>query len=239
MKGKFKMTSDKSNAQYPETGSKDYRAFVGAFNFYDIVGADQFNLLTIKGLRENHKLLDIGCGSLRGGKLFIPYLKSGQYCGVEPEEWLVKQGIEENLGGELIKLKAPRFDYNGNFDFHMFDETFDYLIACSIFSHASQKQIVKCLSSAKEVMHNESMFFASFKEGDNNYSEDKWAYPDVITYQYNWIEQSARQIGLQCTKIDWTSPHLQTWVVFVRSYFDKNMLEKLKTINTFHHYRRK
>ena len=53
MKGKFKMTHDKSNAQYPETGSKDCRAFVGAFNFYGIVGADQLNLLTIKGLREN------------------------------------------------------------------------------------------------------------------------------------------------------------------------------------------
>lgn len=89
MKGKFTMTIDKSNSQYPETGSKDYRAFVDSYTFYDIVGAEQFNLLTTKNLKADHKLLDIGCGSLRGGKLFIPYLKMGQCCAIEQEKWLL------------------------------------------------------------------------------------------------------------------------------------------------------
>ena len=44
-----------------------YKAYVGPPSVYDLVGAMQFNLLTSFGLRDFHKLLDIGCGSLRAG----------------------------------------------------------------------------------------------------------------------------------------------------------------------------
>ena len=70
-------------------GSHHYRAFVGLPQKYDLVAANQFCILTTLGLRENHKLLDIGCGSLRGGRLFIPYLLPNGYYGIEPEKWLI------------------------------------------------------------------------------------------------------------------------------------------------------
>ena len=88
-------------------------------------------------------------------------------------------------------------------------------------------------------MHSESIFFATFREGKTNYSKDKWAYPDVITYQYQWIHQAAKQVGLKCIKINWTSPHLQIWVGFVKNDFDRKLLKKLKTINTLQDHRKK
>jgi len=66
--------------------SNNYRAYVGPVEKYDLVAANQFNLLTMLGLRENHFLLDVGCGSLRGGRLFIPYLLPHHYFGIEPNE---------------------------------------------------------------------------------------------------------------------------------------------------------
>src|SRR5260221_10635897 len=75
--------------QRSETGPKnaeDYRAFVGPEDGYDRMSAMQFNLLTFLGLREDHYPLYIGCGSLRAGRLFIPYLKPGRYFGIEPQE---------------------------------------------------------------------------------------------------------------------------------------------------------
>lgn len=63
-----------------------YREYVGPETEYDLIGAMQFRLLSTLGLRENHKLLDFGCGSLRAGRLFIPYLNPGNYTGVEPNE---------------------------------------------------------------------------------------------------------------------------------------------------------
>ena len=55
-------------------GSRHYRAFVGDTQTYDVFSHMQFSLMTLLGLRETHTLLDIGCGSLRAGKLFLMYL---------------------------------------------------------------------------------------------------------------------------------------------------------------------
>src|SRR4051812_9401640 len=73
-------------------GAQHYRAFVGATQTYDIFAHMQFSLLTLLGLRQEHTLLDIGCGSLRAGKLFLIYLQPDRYFGIEPEEWLVQEG---------------------------------------------------------------------------------------------------------------------------------------------------
>jgi len=90
-------------------GDSHYRAYVGPPQDYDLIAAMTFNLLTTAGLRQHHKLIDVGCGSLRAGRLFIPYLNSGNYIGVEPNEWLVKEAIKHEMGDDLIRIKAPSF----------------------------------------------------------------------------------------------------------------------------------
>src|SRR3984893_18959417 len=89
-------------------GDPQYRAYVGPPEDYDLVAAMTFNLLTTLGLRQHHSLLDVGCGSLRIGRLLIPYLNRGKYFGVEPNEWLVEQGIKRELGEALVQIKSPR-----------------------------------------------------------------------------------------------------------------------------------
>lgn len=68
-----------------EAGDRHYRAFVGPLDRYDLLGAGQMALLYLLGLREHHRVLDFGCGSLRLGRLLIPYLRPGRYFGIEPE----------------------------------------------------------------------------------------------------------------------------------------------------------
>src|SRR5271169_3068223 len=79
-------------------GDAHYRAYVGPPEDYDLISAMTFNLLTSLGLRQNHALLDIGCGSLRCGRLFIPYLNAGNYTGIEPNQWLIDEGIRREVG---------------------------------------------------------------------------------------------------------------------------------------------
>ena len=79
-------------------GDPHYRAYVGPPQDYDLIAAMTFNLLTTLGLRQHHSLLDVGCGSLRIGRLLIPYLNRGKYFGIEPAEWLVAEGIRQELG---------------------------------------------------------------------------------------------------------------------------------------------
>jgi len=48
---------------------EEHRKYVGPPERYDLAASGQFSLLTLLGMREDQSLLDIGCGSLRGGRL--------------------------------------------------------------------------------------------------------------------------------------------------------------------------
>jgi len=194
-------------------GSRHYRAFVGPPEKYDLVAAMQFNLLTALGLREHHYLLDIGCGSLRAGRLFIPYLLPDRYCGIEPEQWLIEEGIEREVGQDLIKIKRPSFSNDPDFSLSSFDRTFDFLLAQSIFSHTSAKQMARCLSEARSVMNVTSIFAATFMHGLQNYGGDEWFYPGCATYTLAYIKSVAEQKGLACTPTQWPHPNNQTWIL--------------------------
>src|SRR5438045_9579914 len=86
-------------------GDAHYRAYVGPPEDYDLIAAVTFNLLTTLGLRQHNSVLDIGCGSLRIGRLLISYLNRGKYFGVEPYECLVVVGIKWELVGPLLEIK--------------------------------------------------------------------------------------------------------------------------------------
>jgi SAM-dependent methyltransferase len=107
-----------------------------------------FNLLTTLGLRQHHSLLDIGCGSLRIGRLLIPYLNRGKYFGVEPNEWLVVEGISRELGETLVQIKRPTFFFSDSPDtISQAKMSFDFALAQSIFSHCGLDLIQAWLSA--------------------------------------------------------------------------------------------
>ena len=195
-------------------GEHHYRAFIGATQTYDIFSHMQFSLMTLLGLRQEHTLLDIGCGSLRAGKLFMVYLLPERYFGIEPEEWLVEEGLERELGRELVEKKKPRFLFERDFSCTKFGVKFDFSIAQSIFSHASVGQIRRCLSQVKETMHERSIFAASFVEGDEDYDGSEWVYPETIRYRAATIERLAAECGLETRRVEWFHIGGQAWFVF-------------------------
>jgi len=220
------------NFENLNAGDKHYKAYVGPPKKYDLVGAMQFNLLTAFGLRDYHKLLDIGCGSLRSGKILIPYLRKGNYYGVEPNKWLIDDGIKYELGEEIIALKAPSFSYSAEFDFGTFNEKFDYLMAQSIFSHAASAQIIKCLKEAKRVMKPECLFLATFVLGKESYSGSEWVYPACVTYTHDYVLKMIREQNLDAIKTKWLHPNGQSWYVIFHPEYRKSVAGILDTLFT-------
>ena len=202
---------------------RDHRGYVGLAQIYDLAGAVQFSLLTYLDLREHHFLLDVGCGSLRAGRLFIPYLLPGRYFGIEPQQWLVEEGIRSEVGQDLVDIKQPVFSYDSNFTLSSFNQGFDFILANSIFTHASQSQIRRCLAEAKKVMGPASIFAATFVEGEENYPGDSWVYPDVITYTLGHMVNMAEEQGLTCKPFDWPHPGNQRWLVIANPENDENI----------------
>ncbi len=56
-----------------EIEEKAHRGLVGGL--WDELGKLQLDFLTESGLKPSHKLLDIGCGCLRGGVHYVKYLE--------------------------------------------------------------------------------------------------------------------------------------------------------------------
>jgi SAM-dependent methyltransferase len=204
------------------SGDHHYRAFVGPPKTYDVISAIQFNLMTFLGLREHHYLLDIGCGSLRGGRLSIAYLLPGHYYGIEPEQWLIEEGIQNHLGSDIVHVKQPTFSNDHNFTLSIFNRKFDFILAQSIFSHASENQIRRCLSEAKKVMRKDSIFAASFVKGTDNYKGDKWVYPGCVYYTAKHIKNIVREHDLFCKFIDWYHPS-QQWMLIANPEYGENI----------------
>jgi hypothetical protein len=74
----------------------------------------------------------------------------GRYYGLDPNRWLIEDGISRELGVAAVELKRPTFRYDYDFSASRFDVQFDYILAQSIFSHAGRDVISISLESFKE-----------------------------------------------------------------------------------------
>jgi len=208
----------------PACGSH-YRAYVGPPEDYDLIAAMSFNLLTTLGLRQHHRLLDVGCGSLRLGRLFIPYLNEGNYTGLEPAQWLVEEGIAKETGRELVELKKARFVFADSPEALEGETPFDFAIAQSIFSHAALAQIDRWLRVVSASLMPSGAFAATFLIGAADYDGSEWCYPQCVEYTVETMQRLGEEAGLSMTLLDWRHPR-QTWALFAKPEFDLSWFAK-------------
>lgn len=203
-----------------KAGDDHYRAFVGPPARYDLIGASQFALLFMLGMREHHRLLDFGCGSLRLGRLAIPYLRADRYFGVEPEAWLVEEGFRRELGQDAATVKRPRFDYNRDCRVDVFGETFDFIIAQSVFSHTGEAMAREALRQMAPSLAPGGLIVANWMVGpevhDYHPVTRDWVYPECVRFEESRIETLAREAGLAIRATPFPHP-LLTWYVLARS----------------------
>ena len=204
-------------------GGEHYRSFVGPPENYDLIAAMVFNLLTCAGLRQHHKLLDIGCGSLRIGRLLIPYLNTGNYIGVEPNRWLVEDGIMNEVGWDQINLKRPTFSYHESLQDFTESLRIDYAVAQSIFSHCGLNLIDNWLMQVSKHLKPTGGMFATFFIAETDYQGKGWVYPENVKYKIDTISAIALRNGLKFTLLDWKHPR-QSWGLFCRESYDYSLI---------------
>lgn len=169
----------------------NYKDYVGPEKRYYTTGRQRFEFLLRNGLTEQDHLLDIGCGSLRLGRLLIPFLLPDRYCGIEPGELYLQEGLQSELidvyGEGLIEHKRPCFDKNEEFDFTGFGRVFDVIVAFAVFIHCGPTQLVTCLQRVKRVMKPTSVFYVDFAVAADTlqlgrHSKYPWASNQTVRY---------------------------------------------------------
>lgn len=142
-----------------EIRDKSHRPFVGGL--WDELGSLQLEFLIEYGLKPHHKLLDIGCGCLRGGIRYIKYLQEGNYYGLDINQSLIEAGkLEIEEAG--LSHKHSNLIVDDKFSFEKFNVKFDFMVSVSVFTHLPMNIIVRCLTKARENMAPNGVYYSTF-----------------------------------------------------------------------------
>lgn len=204
----------------------DSGIFVGCpIDRFEETARDPLHLARQEGLTVDSNVLEVGCGCLRVGYWFIQYLQKSRYCGIEPNVKMLQAGRKHILG-YLESEKAPQLETNDDFDFGVFGRKFDFVIAFSIWSHASKKQISRMLQQFAAGGNAHAKFIASFAPSDSgrpDYKGDSWVgrshksdKKGTVAHSREWITQCASQNGLTVRFIDGLKTINQSWLVVTR-----------------------
>ena len=178
----------------------------GPLQLFETAGRLQLQILLQEGLYPHSKVLDIGCGCLRGGYWLIHFLDAGCYFGIEPHRRELEAGTQSILEPGLMDLKRPRFDDNSAFDFSVFGERFDFLIARSIWTHAAKNQISTMLDGFGRHSKLGGAFLTSYKKASwfrrDDYQEAEWSdRAGTVSHDFRWIERECHKRGLFAKEI--------------------------------------
>lgn len=199
-------------------GDDHYRAYVGPPGRFGLLTLSQMSLLAALGLEETDKVLDFGCGSLRLGRSLIPFLRAGNYYGIDPNMWLMDEGFKWETGADLREVKAPEFSGDDSFSCDVFgDVKFDFIMAQSIITHAGADNTKAMINSAARALADDGILMLSYLKGEEGtpLPTEPWTYPFNVPYPESWLQSVCADAGLVWRELDWHHPGA-TWAAIVR-----------------------
>lgn len=135
-----------------------HREFVGGH--WEELGQLQLDFLIRRGLQPGDRVLDVGCGCLRGGLPLIRFLQPGHYAGVDGNASLLEAASLE-LKQAGLEWKQPRLLCDGDFQVERFETRFTFALAHSLFTHLPTKLIGRCLQQVARVLAPGGRFYAT------------------------------------------------------------------------------
>jgi SAM-dependent methyltransferase len=165
------------------------------------VGRLQFDYLLGHGLKPGMRMLEIGCGNLRGGRLFIDYLDAGNYYGtdISPDILLAAQGTITEFG---LQRKLPHLCLVDDLRLEFLpDECFDVVHAHSVFSHSPPPVIEECLAHVGRVLTPAGFFDFTF---DRTQGAEHQVLREDFYYRTETLTGLAKRYGLDARFMtDW------------------------------------
>ncbi len=180
-----------------------HRRYVGGY--WDELGRLQFNFLVGQGLQPTDVLVDVACGSLRGGIHFIPYLDPGNYLGIEKESELVRNGLEVELPNNVRVEKLPEVIISSSFEFSEFSKHPTFGLAQSLFSHLPPTDITECFAKLRLQAADGCRFFATFNESSSQAEHDSRGHAHR---EFRYTQEEMRAFG-ECN--GWSFRYIGDW----------------------------
>jgi SAM-dependent methyltransferase len=112
-------------------------------------------------------MLEIGCGSLSAGHLFIDYLGTGNYYGIDisPDKLIAAQRIITEFS---LQAKLPHLTLVAPFDLKFLPASkFTVIHAHNVFARAPVEAIGAYLAQVRRVMTNDAIFDFTFDRAEH------------------------------------------------------------------------
>jgi SAM-dependent methyltransferase len=204
----------------------DYRQYVGPRRAWRSKGALQFMLCTSLGIQPHHDFLDIGCGSLRAGRWFIPYLNRGKYHGLEPMVEAVDLGLEQEVGRRFAETKRPVFWHNDTFSLDgSFSRQFDMMLCHAVMIHIAKPDLERLFDMVRKYLKPKGLFIGNYQVGKDDFKKQVATYPEIARYRKSTIRLLLMQRDLGYTELPLKDyNHRCRWFVTGRELTDSEMM---------------
>lgn len=180
---------------------RDPQAAVGGM--WEEIGLLQFDFLIRHGLLPDCTLLDVGCGTLRGGRHFIHYLQPEKYVGYDisaagihhAQQTIAAHFVEKKplVFQTLLDLESPQ----------LANLTFDFVLAQSVFTHLTAEVIENYFRNIGSRLTSRGQFFFTYDHAETPAIERK---VDFL-YPLHFFEELASQYHLKLTDHSADYPH--------------------------------
>jgi cyclopropane fatty-acyl-phospholipid synthase-like methyltransferase len=173
-------------------------ALVGPAELWSVKRRFQSDFLIAHGLQPEDRLLDIGCGTLRGGLPLIEYLDAGHYVGIEVREEALKEARKELLEAGM-EGKSPTLIHTDDLAQVSLEERVQIAWAFSVLIHMPDDVADACLGLVARVLDKRGAFYANVILGDG--PPARWREFPVVKRSRSFYEELAHRHGLALTEL--------------------------------------
>lgn len=152
----------------------------------------QMRFLKGHGLAESHYLLDLGCGTLRGGIPIIEYLDDGRYFGIEVRPEVLEEAKRELADSGLVNKKPTLLLTNDAPSLPA--RKFDFVWAFSVLIHMDDESLRKAFSLVQNCLADDGAFYANVNLGTGE--ELEWQGFPVVRRPIDFYKSIADAVGM-------------------------------------------
>ena len=173
---------------------------IGPVGYWHKIQQYQFNFLCTMGLKPYHSLLDIGCGPLSGGLVFIPYLEPGNYAGIDIRSESITEAYIQ-LAKANLAHKNPFLAVSTTFGRdELLERKYDYIWASQMLYHLDEKQLDTLFQQLSYRLKPGGKFYGDvLDENVNITSSCKWYEFSYYLHSPVLLSDIADKYGLEAT----------------------------------------
>lgn len=168
-------------------------SLVGPGDLWEMKRRFQIGFLRGAGLLPGHRLLDLGCGTLRGGIPLIDYLEPGHYAGVEVRGEVLAEGRRELAESGLVD-KRPQLVHCERLDTLDLGRRFDVAWAFAVLIHMDDAILEEAIAAVSRHLADGGVMYATVNVGAE--PAGSWQGFPVVHREHAFYEAVFRSHGL-------------------------------------------